>query len=82
MASDKVWAQKEKRELFCKCVNSFIIKCGADKDPIMEEVIKECRKAIDSAFEYAPPEEEEQPTNFDFPPGSNDPGGKVKVKLQ
>jgi hypothetical protein len=64
---DQNWNLKEKRELFCKCVNSYIIKCGAEKDPIIEEVLKVCKKAIDYAFSYAPPEVEEQATEFNFP---------------
>lgn len=52
------WRNKEARELFCKTTNSYIIKCGADKDPIIEEVLKIAKKVVDTAFENYPDQEE------------------------
>ena len=57
------WIAKEKRELFCKTVNTWIMKCGADKDPIIESVLKIAKEVVDKAFEHYPEaklEEEEE----------------------
>lgn len=58
------WESKEARELFCKTVNSFIIKTGSDKDPIIEAVCTMAKQVVDNAFKYYPDEsagDEEEP---------------------
>lgn len=63
---DENWIQKEKRELFCKVVNCFIMKTGADKDPKIDVVLNIAKTVVDKAFETYPNEEEEKETEVDF----------------
>ena len=60
------WGSKQARELFCKCVNSFIIKAGADKDPIIDFAITQAKKVVDSAFEYYPDNQDEKEEKMEF----------------
>lgn len=51
------WISKEKRELFCKAVNSYLM----EGDHTTDVAILEAKKIIDKAFEFYPdtqPEEE------------------------
>ena len=54
MTNQADWISKEKRELFCKCVNCFIMKAGADKDPIMEKVLPIAKEVVNTAFIHYP----------------------------
>jgi hypothetical protein len=62
------WQSKEARELFCKCVNSWIIKCGSERDPLIKEILPKAKEIIDFAFDnYWSEEEEGGESNPDFP---------------
>ena len=74
---EKNWQQKEKRELFCKCVNTFIMKTGSDKDPIMEKVMEYAQMVVDKSFSTYPNEEEEgEEKDFAFPEKEKEKDGK------
>lgn len=70
--SSKNWAQKEKRELFCKAVNSLLMTdYYAHKDTNnvkstddQRNVIRVAQETVDKAFELYPdlPEEGQQET--------------------
>lgn len=64
---EKNWQMKEKRELFCKCVNCYIMKSGADKDPVIDTILPIAKKVVDKAFVNYPNEEEEKETQINFP---------------
>ena len=48
------WKSKEQRELFCKTVNSYIMKSGSEKDPIIEKILGIAKQIVDKAFENYP----------------------------
>ena len=52
--SDKNWEIKEKRDAFWNKVGAYIIKCGADKDPVLKEIYPLAKEIVDKAFEYYP----------------------------
>ena len=59
-ANEKMWEQKEKRELFCKAVNTFLM---TDKDKVIELdiILKMSKKIIDEAFKnYSAPEDKKE----------------------
>ena len=62
--SNTDWVSKEKREMFRTVVNSWIIKSGSEKDPVMDKVLPIAQQIVDKAFELYPDknnESEEKP---------------------
>lgn len=53
------WGSKEKRELFCKIVNCYIMKSGADKEPLVEKILPIAKDIVDKAWENYPDKTEE-----------------------
>ena len=53
------WLSKEKREMFRTVVNSFIIKSGSDKDPIMDKILPIAEQVVNRAFEIYPDKNED-----------------------
>lgn len=49
------WISKEKRELFCKFVNSTIM---SDREKQLDKIIEEAEKTINKAFELYPDTQE------------------------
>ena len=65
--TNEMWSQKEKRELFCKTINSILMRCGEDKLPNIEPILGIAKKVVDMAFvNYPSPEDEAEPTNLEF----------------
>ncbi len=69
--NNKMWEQKEKRELFAKCVNSILMHLPEGKIPendfLLDIVLEAAKKVIDTAFEnYPSPEDESEPSELDF----------------
>lgn len=60
---DVDWLSKEKREMFRTVVNSFIIKSGSEKDPIIEKILEIAKQVVDKAWENYPDKngDEEKP---------------------
>ena len=54
------WKSKEQRELFCKTINSYIMKSGSEKDPIIEKVLDIAKQVVDKAFENYPDKNERE----------------------
>jgi len=59
------WDAKQARELFCKTVNSYIIKAGSEKDPIIDTVLEIAKKTVDKAFELYQSEDKEEKFEFE-----------------
>jgi len=51
------WINKEKRELFCKYVNSTIM---TKKEVDLDVLLKEAKKVVDEAFNCYPDRSEEE----------------------
>ena len=65
--SNENWQQKEKRELFCKSVNSMILRLPEGQAANMIVVLGTAKQIVDRAFELYPPIAEEGKTEVDFP---------------
>ena len=64
----KIWKPKEQRELFCKCVNTILMRCGEDKLPNIEPILEIAKKVTDKAFtNYPSPVDENESVEVDFP---------------
>ena len=55
------WSQKDRREYFAKAVNSMLM---TDKDKDLDEVLKNAKKIVDTAFEYYPDQLDNEVTPF------------------
>ena len=53
--SDALWNAKEKRELFCKAVNSLLMRLPEGKMPEIEAILETAKKITDKVFENYPP---------------------------
>jgi hypothetical protein len=54
------WSSKEKRDLFCKAVNCYVMKSGADKDPVIDKILPIAQQIVDRAWELYPDKNEEE----------------------
>lgn len=67
MTTNKMWELKEKRELFCKTINSILMRCGEDKLPNIDPILDIAKKVVDKAFtNYPSPEDENEPVEMEF----------------
>ena len=58
------WSSKEKRQMFVDKIGAFIIKCGSEKDPVLEKIFPLAKEIVDKAWEVYPDKnnkEEEKP---------------------
>jgi len=67
MTTNKMWEAKEKRELFCKTINSILMQCSKDELPNIDPILEIAKKVVDRAFaNYPSPEDETQPVSMNF----------------
>jgi len=52
------WASKERRDLFCKVVNCYVMKSGAEKDPVIEKILPIAEQIVNKAWELFPDKNE------------------------